>query len=162
MAKVNATLAADTLYGRVQEWWSVAMVQNGAGRGAVTRDLQYTEGLRNLRIDLAGGERLQRELQDLPNLSPSVRQVVQGDLTLYLKQIRDQIAKLEAGGYEAVFSRQKLLSTKRWSMLDQYGEGCLGALNAFDSAAALVRTEESFKAMEGLYKLQVTWCKAPG
>lgn len=160
--QVDAALAADALAAKIQAWWHGAGVVAGIGRGAVTLYLQYTEALRILRSDLETGRSLQRELAALKGGDDSARAHISADLNLYVRQLEQTLEKLEQGGWQAVFERQKYLTGRRRAIAAQYPTACLKLLDAFDAAAAGVRDADSFRPVEDLYHAQVNACVKGG
>jgi hypothetical protein len=155
---VDAILQADRLASRIERWWYAAGVTQGLGRGMTTRKLQYTEGLRILRSDLQAGRELEQELHQLAGLPEGVRRMLQSDLTLYLKQISDEIARVESGGWQGMFARQKLLTARRRQIVDRLSSGCRASLDAYEALVSTVTSAEDFRAAEQAYLRQLDAC----
>jgi hypothetical protein len=112
-AHIDATFAADELYGRLGQWWQTTMIVAGPLQGLATRELQYREALRALAVAKERLAAFEKELDAITTLSDSVRRLVAGDLEGYSRQL-DQIGDaLRDSGWQGVFARQKLLTAQR-------------------------------------------------
>ena len=155
--EINAVFAADNLYMRINRWWEKATV-DGVGQGLGHHYLQYSKALRVLKIDLEIVREYEKELLALPDLFPGVRRQISSDLDIKKSLLNEHIEKLETGGWQAVFEKQKMMSKTRWNIRNRYSKTCQSSISAFFDASKANIKEGNFNNIEDIYHQQVVEC----